>query len=177
MSAGIPEDKAVLRAGLLAARAGMTEAARAAAGIALTAPLLTWLAGARTVCLYRSLPSEPPTGPLLAGLTAAGTRVLLPVLLPDGDLDWEVLGTGERLGPEAVAAADRVVTPALSADQRGVRLGRGGGAYDRALQRASGPAVAVLFDGEVRERLPEEPHDRRVQAVATPSGGVRGVGG
>ena len=55
----------------------------------------------------------------------------------------------------------------------GVRLGRGGGYYDRALRHARPGAVlvAVVFDDEFVDGLPAEPHDRRVGAVVTPSGG------
>ena len=52
----------------------------------------------------------------------------------------------------------------------GVRLGRGGGSYDRALARATGLVVALLHDGELLDRLPREPHDLPVHAVALPGG-------
>ena len=66
--------------------------------------------------------------------------------------------------------------PALTVDRTGIRLGYGGGCYDRALARARPDAllVALLRDGElVADPLPAEPHDRRVHAVAMPSGLVR----
>jgi 5-formyltetrahydrofolate cyclo-ligase len=108
---------------------------------------------------------------------------LLPVLLPDGDLDWALFDgsltnaavqepTGPRLGVHAVAACDLVLVPALLVDQRGNRLGRGGGSYDRALARATGLTVALLHDGELVEELPSEAHDVPVRAAATPSQGV-----
>ena len=51
--------------------------------------------------------------------------------------------------------------------------GRGGGYYDRALAhaRAGATVVALVFDDEFVDDLPAEPHDRRVDAVVTPSGG------
>jgi 5-formyltetrahydrofolate cyclo-ligase len=66
-----------------------------------------------------------------------------------------------------------VVVPALAVDRRGVRLGRGGGSYDRALARlaAGATAVALLHDGELLDALPAEAHDRAVTAAVTPSGG------
>jgi 5-formyltetrahydrofolate cyclo-ligase len=67
-----------------------------------------------------------------------------------------------------------VVVPAVAVDARGNRLGRGGGSYDRALTRvpAQTLVVALLHDGEVVEELPDEPHDRRVDAVITPGAGL-----
>ena len=60
----------------------------------------------------------------------------------------------------------------------GVRLGRGGGYYDRALRlaRADAVVVALVFDDELVDELPAEPHDRRVTAVVTPSGGWETIG-
>ncbi|MCI3225643.1 hypothetical protein GXP76_26340, partial [Streptomyces sp. NP-1717] len=42
----------------------------------------------------------------------------------------------------------------------------------------SGPALAVLlYDHEVVERVPEEPHDRPVHVAVTPGGTRRFTGG
>jgi 5-formyltetrahydrofolate cyclo-ligase len=53
-----------------------------------------------------------------------------------------------------------------------MRLGRGGGSYDRALGRVPVGTFtcALLFDDEVGIAVPTEPHDRPVRAVATPTG-------
>lgn len=108
---------------------------------------------------------------------------LLPVLLPDRDLDWAVFDgslteghpqepTGPRLGVEAVASCDLVLVPALLVDRHGHRLGKGGGSYDRALARATGLTVALLHDGELVDEVPAEAHDVPVRAVVTPSEGL-----
>lgn len=148
------------------------------------------LASARTVAAYVSVGREPGTRALLEELRARGVRVLLPVLLPDNDLDWAVHRgpgtlarasrgllepTGERLGPDAVLTADTVLLPGLAVDRTGLRLGRGGGSYDRVLARldAAGAApalVVLLHDGELLDRVPAEAHDRPVRAAVTPSG-------
>jgi 5-formyltetrahydrofolate cyclo-ligase len=145
---------------------------------------------AATVAAYVSTNGEPGTGPLLDGLRAAGKRVILPVLLPDDDLDWAVYGgprdlvparrgllepATEPLGLDAVATADVVLVPGLAVSPTGVRLGRGGGSYDRALGRVPvGTFTCVLlYDDEVAVDVPVEPHDRPVLHAATPSGVVR----
>ncbi|MFI8996133.1 5-formyltetrahydrofolate cyclo-ligase [Streptomyces sp. NPDC053542] len=148
------------------------------------------LAEARTVAAYVSMGREPSTRALLDRLREAGVRVLLPVLLPDNDLDWAVYEgperlvkagrgllepAGPRLGPEAVTDAGAVFLPGLAVDRRGLRLGRGGGSYDRVLARleragATPALVVLLYDGEVLEEVPADPHDRPVQAAVTPSG-------
>lgn len=184
--------KASLRRELLAGRALLTEedVAGAATVLAATALLLPELADARTVAAYVSVGSEPGTRVLLDALRGRGVRVLLPVLLADNDLDWAVYEgaehllpagrgllepDGPRLGPTAVVEADAVLLPGLAVDRAGMRLGRGGGSYDRVLARLSDagadPALIVLLYGnEVVARVPVEPHDHPVDAVVTPAG-------
>ena len=174
--------KRALRGELLAARrsVGVAELgarARAVADLLLATPEVR---RAATVAAYVSVGSEPGTGPLLDRLADAGARVLLPVLRPDFDLDWAVhdgdltsarFGLlepgGPRLGVDAVAEADVVVVPGLAVDETGLRMGRGGGSYDRTLSRARGWTVVVLHDDEVVDEVPGEAHDRRVDAAVT----------
>ncbi|MBM7518604.1 5-formyltetrahydrofolate cyclo-ligase [Nocardioides nitrophenolicus] len=145
---------------------------------------------AATVAAYVSVGTEPGTTALLDLLVDAGKRVLLPVLLPDNDLDWAAYHgptslaparrgllepVGDPLGVEAVATADVVLVPGLAVSRTGMRLGRGGGSYDRALGRVPvGTFTCVLlYDDEVLPDVPAEPHDRPVTAAATPAGVVR----
>src|SRR3954452_5731709 len=133
-------DKRTLRRDILAVRGRLTaadvqETAAALAGRALGLPEL---AHARTVAAYVSVGSEPGTLVLLDALRARSVRVLLPALLPDNDLDWGAYTgedslarvrrggrmalfepSGERLGPDAVSAADVVLLPGLAVDARG----------------------------------------------------------
>ncbi|MEU7035696.1 5-formyltetrahydrofolate cyclo-ligase [Streptomyces sp. NPDC046237] len=192
MTADMSDDKAALRRQLLAARARLTSHDVEAAGerLARGARHLAELAEASTVAAYVSVGREPGTRALLDALRANGARVLLPVLLPDNDLDWAAYEgaerlakagrgllepTGPRLGPDAVCAADVVLLPGLAVDGRGMRLGRGGGSYDRVLARlaraGADPALVVLlYANEVVARVPEKPHDHPVHAVVTPEG-------
>ena len=185
-------DKAVRRA--LARQRRRSSVLGAEAGPALTERLLALpeVAAAGCVAAYASFGTEPPTEALLEALRGAGKRVLLPMVLDDLDLDWaeyagpESLGftlrgpaepVGPRLGVGAIAAADVVLVPALAVARDGVRLGKGGGSYDRALARTRPGVlvVALLWDGELHDagELPDEPHDRPVGAVVTPSGTTR----
>lgn len=127
----------------------------------------------RRIAAYLPLRTEPASTALLDGLVGLGAEVIIPVLLPDNDLDWEVWnGGGTRLGVDAIASAVLVLVPALAVDRTGVRLGRGGGSYDRALARVAAgvPTVALLYDDEVVPSVPREPWDVPVSAVATPTG-------
>jgi 5-formyltetrahydrofolate cyclo-ligase len=179
--------KIALRDQVVTARRRMSLLDVGAAAVAIAEHLLAAgpIRRAATVAAYVSVGTEPGTAPLLEALAARGRRVLLPVLLPDGDLDW-ALHTGDlvpaargllepagpRLGREAVATADAVLTPGLAVDRSGMRLGRGGGSYDRALGRVPRGTFTctLLYDGEVVDRVPADAHDRPVTAAATPSG-------
>jgi 5-formyltetrahydrofolate cyclo-ligase len=163
----------------------IVERARRLADVLASAPEVR---RAATVAAYVSVGREPGTGPLLDALAAAGKRVILPLLQPDDDLDWALYRgpddlvsarrgllepTGPALGPDAVATADVVVVPGLAVDRTGMRLGRGGGSYDRALARATGFTVVALNAEELLETVPSAPHARRVHAAATEDGVVR----
>jgi 5-formyltetrahydrofolate cyclo-ligase len=179
--------KAALRAQILDRRRTRPLQERQAAAAALTRALLRGLAGVRAFAAYVPDEDEPGHGRIPAAFTQLRARVLLPVTPSDGrELAWAVDSgrlapgrhgvlepVGPRLGVTAVGTADVVVVPALAVARNGIRLGRGGGYYDRALQHARPDAVvvALLFDDEFVEELPTEPHDRPVTAVVTPSGG------
>jgi 5-formyltetrahydrofolate cyclo-ligase len=176
-----------LRDRLLARRRARPTAERAAAADAIASALLDGLGGVRTVAAFVPDPEEPGCGRLPDAFTGLGGRILLPVIPSQGRiLDWaDYTGeleagrfglshpVGPRLGPTAIGAADVVVVPALAVDRSGIRLGRGGGYYDRALVHARADAllVTVVFDDERVAELPREVHDRPVTAVVTPSGG------
>jgi len=188
----LPLRKIALRDQLVTVRrrrslAELHEAAAAIAGHLLDTPELR---RAATVALYVSVGTEPGTGPLLDRLLDLGRRVVVPVVLPDLDLDWAVYDgpdglvrarkgllepAGPRLGVEAVATADVVLTPGLAVDRTGMRLGQGGGCYDRALGRVPVGTFTctLLFDGELLDEVPSGRLDRPVTAVATPSGVIR----
>ncbi len=175
---------------------------QAAAGLAIVEALLPLVRAPARVAVYESLPTEPPTGPLIAALTAAGCEVIVPVTLADFSLDWRyavpgaVAGpattarrtegtkgtdgtdgtdgtTGGTLGRRALAACSLVVAPGLAVDRRGVRLGQGGGCYDRALAALTPgvPVLTLLHEGEASSAdLPCDEHDERVDGYVTTSG-------
>ena len=140
---------------------------------------------AATLTAYVSVGAEPGTGALLESLAALGKRVILPVVLPDMDLEWGtwrgadsvvparygLLEPVDRLGVDAIATADVVLVPGHGVSTTGARLGQGGGCYDRALGRVpvGTPVVCLLYDDEVGLDVPVDEHDRPVTAAATPT--------
>ncbi|UQU65515.1 5-formyltetrahydrofolate cyclo-ligase [Couchioplanes caeruleus] len=187
-------EKVALRNRLLAARRSKPPETLTSAATAVHEALIPLVRqeSPTVIAAYVPIGSEPG-GPELPDVLCEAlpptSLLLLPALLADGDLDWvryEGPGSlrpgargllepaGPRLGPTAISRAGFVVVPALAVDRHGVRMGRGGGSYDRALARVDLTAltVALLHDGELLDSVPSEPHDRRVRAVITPAEGL-----
>ncbi len=185
--------KSPLRRELLAARRAVPEAVRRAESEQFCRHLGETVDGADIVCAYVPMGTEPGSPDILDVLAGLCDTVLLPVARtgPNGEhlpLQWGryvpggliagPFGTREPAGPwlppSAVATAGMVLVPALAVDRNGVRLGRGGGFYDRSLGLC-GPGtrlVAVVRDGELLDELPGDPHDVPVTHALTPGGGL-----
>ncbi|MHB1157789.1 MAG: 5-formyltetrahydrofolate cyclo-ligase [Phycisphaerales bacterium] len=64
---------------------------------------------------------------------------------------------------------DLVIVPGLGFDLTGHRLGRGGGFYDRFLSRQNfrGLTCGLTLEQQVVEHIPTQPHDVRLDMLAT----------
>lgn len=184
MSAG---DKAAVRVTLRERLSALDPAGRAATSAQIAARVQTlpeW-GTAHSVLLFVPLRDEPDLGSLLDGALASGRRVALPAFLPDTgvyaarwiqrpdrDLSPGRFGVPEprpECPPASLAALDLALVPGLGFTRNGLRLGRGGGFYDRLLRDMSAVRCGVCRDEQVLDRLPVEPHDVRLQIVVTPS--------
>jgi 5-formyltetrahydrofolate cyclo-ligase len=184
-----PENrKRALRAELRGRRRIRTATEREAAETALTQQLvqLTSDLGATFIAAYLSTPDEPGTRDFLRWADGHGIRILLPVSREDGLLDWapydgedeeqDILGmptpTSELLGPIAINGVDLLIVPAACVGRDGMRLGWGRGYFDKTLGSMEGgpPVYAVIYDDELVDTVPTEPHDMPVDGVVTPGG-------
>jgi 5-formyltetrahydrofolate cyclo-ligase len=176
-----------LRSAVLAARRLLTDGDIAAAREAVRTAIVERSGGWRAIAAFRPLRTELGSIELLSTLTNRGIRVIVPVLQQDRDLDWEPwsVATADRpavqhgvhsatLGRDALSHVDAVLVPALGVDRKGLRLGRGGGSYDRALRRvrAGVPVAALVYGDELVDELPADRWDVRVTAVVTPDGWI-----
>ena len=195
MPTATPFTKAEWRTALLAARRSVPQAVRDEEASMLCRHLDGLTGGVRTVCAYLPVGSEPGSAAMVDRLAQLCDDVLLPVTA-EGEhrpLSWGRYrpGTlvparfglleppGPWLPPETIARADLVLVPALAVDRGGVRLGRGGGFYDRSLALCAPgtPLIAVVRDAEVVDDLPHDPHDVRVTHALTPSAGLIALAG
>ncbi|MFA9447122.1 5-formyltetrahydrofolate cyclo-ligase [Egicoccus sp. AB-alg6-2] len=175
-------DKSALRATARAARGALSPDERAAASARAVARLeyLPEMRRARVVLLYAASPQEIDPAGLVPRLRARGVRTLYPRV--DGDrLELAVSddpgallvgfrGIREPLGPAIdPSVVDLAVVPGVAFDPAGVRLGQGGGHYDRLLAALPRTAVrvGVCFACQVVPRVPREPHDVPVDVVVT----------
>ena len=154
-------------------------------------PLPARLDGCFVTC-FMSLPTEPDTTPLIESLLARGAGLLVPRVTGE-HLDWVPLTAGTQMAPgpfgireplgdpvgrdsAPLAQCLALFLPALAVDERGYRLGQGGGFYDRALadlpaHRDGGPIrIAIVYANEVLARVPIDEHDCRVDVALTEAG-------
>ncbi len=138
-----------------------------------------WWTAAFAVGLYRSTPNEPATEALLADLLARGAQVAVPVRRGaeygwgrvDAATRWKkgAHGIWEPTAAPAVATKDLrlIVVPGVAFDAQGGRLGHGRGHFDRLLARSEALLVGLCFENRLVEAVPMEPHDVRMDVVAT----------
>lgn len=143
--------------------------------------LADWLRqrGARSVLGYQALEGEPDISALAEHFSLLTTRTIWKPVPKLTLHDWHsatARGPGGVLQPpkgtpeRALAEVDAVILPALAFDERGVRLGYGGGFYDRLLEGQNVPLVGVCADRVRVRALPSEAHDARAAVVITEKG-------
>ena len=101
-------------------------------------------------------------------------RMLQPLRIRNMDVDIEAGYRGipeprDHCPPVAAATIEWVLVPGVAFDDRGRRLGYGGGYYDRLLPLLTpeAPRVAGAFDVQLVESVPAAPHDIGVDCIAT----------
>lgn len=136
---------------------------------------------AQTIGAYLSLPSEIQTADIIHACWEQGSTVCVPYYIPErkyyGMSRLDPAATvragkakvREPEQPEPVdpATLDLILVPALAFDRSGVRLGHGGGHYDRLLAGVRGFRLGLAFHEQIVDVLPREPHDMCVQAILT----------
>ncbi len=179
----IREEKKAFRAEIKAAEAALTNDYLTTSSASLCGQILALedYLKAGTIFAFVSFGREWDTTALLDDAWARGKQVVVPRCRKGGQMDLCVIRSREDLEPGAygilepklacpqVAAEDIdfAVIPCLCCSEKGERMGRGGGFYDRFLERYKGPAVLPCRRLLLREDIPMEPHDAVVPRVIT----------
>lgn len=172
--------KALLRAQLLSSRKSMTAAAKAAAEAAICARLLAWRQSHRfdSLGVYWPIRQEPDLHPAYNALTTQGVHLSLPIIrgkdLPLEFISWtpgdvlvkDALGTsvpaqGQVVQPQAL------LIPCLGYNAARLRLGYGGGFYDRTLALTPRPLAIGIAYADAQVDFAAEPHDIALDLIIT----------
>lgn len=183
------EEKALLRRQVRRELAQLTREEREASDAALFARFLALpeVEAARTIFAFWGIPEkEPDTSRLIAALTARGKEIGLPRMLPGHRMEvrrydparplvsvsFGILEPGQGCPILSKEDIDLVLVPGVCYDRRGYRLGFGGGYYDRWLADFPGYRVGLCREKVLRDRVPTEAHDSRVDRLLTEGEGL-----
>jgi 5-formyltetrahydrofolate cyclo-ligase len=176
-------EKANLRTALLAARAAIAPDVRSVWDAQIGAHVLRWWEShpVHSLGVYWPMRGEPDLREAYATLSGLGVQLALPVVLaPDAPLQFVAWTPGDALVRDgmgvhvpvggAVLRPAALLVPCVGFNAQGLRLGYGGGFYDRTLAQAPRPAAigigyacgAANFDGEAHD----VPMDRMITELA-----------
>jgi|SRR5579863_2133428 len=136
--------------------------------------------------LYLAVRSEVETGEIFKAGLALGKIMAVPVMTSEAPTELR-FGRVEQVPPRnlekgprgilqppwderievLVEQIDLWVIPGVVFDLAGRRIGYGGGFYDRVLKKARGPVVALAFELQMVEEVPEGIMDVRVHRIIT----------
>ena len=181
----VSRSKDTVRAQSISSRSARDLEEISAAGFAIANHDWASLCQGQLVTNFVSMATEPPTTQLRTKLRDLGKDVALPIMNPGHVLSWGFDGSDlvknsfgilEPIATQIdITSASAIIIPALRVGRDGSRLGRGAGYYDRALESvptflAGGPLrICLVFDDEVDQLVPSEPHDALIDIIVTPS--------
>jgi len=132
---------------------------------------------AKVVAMYLPLRDEPNIDKLILQGQRNGKIICVPKYYPTGEMIFVKLQTAlddlptDRYGIRTEESNDTVeqfelmIVPGRAFTSCGKRLGRGGGYYDRYLEKNNCPKIALAFYQQIFEDIPTEEHDQKVDLV------------
>lgn len=142
------------------------------------------IGSAQTVAVYSAVRGELPCDGITKFFTDQGRTVCFPKVKGDEmefyeitDMDSQMTtgaysipepkGNTRKIYPQDI---DIMIVPAIAYNDEGLRLGQGGGYYDRYLNQAEAKGkipytIGVCYDFQIYSALPVEPHDRAVDCI------------
>lgn len=183
------DDKQSLRTIFASSREALDRSAAERLSGLIQRRLIEWEGYRRSgaILLYAAYGGEVATDTLFADARSSGKTIYYPRLNAARDrleivavhepaaLRPGAYGILEPRGEEITNPRDPdrllICVPGLAFSLAGVRLGRGGGHYDRLLATVAPPAMAVglAYSFQLLDELPSRPHDRRLDFIVTES--------
>lgn len=147
-----------------------------------------WFKHANIILSYRPMPHECSPEEIIEFTRKHGKTLVFPLCCEAGKLRLfapnldrmdECFTTGvygilepipEKCIELSIADVDLVLAPGIAFSKQKVRLGQGGGYYDRILEGHTGKTIGFCYPFQVVDTLPYEPHDAVMDAVVTSDG-------
>ena len=149
------------------------------------APLLEMVPDTAVIGLYRANPFEAPTSSYAKFFVERGHEIALPRFdrsdapmafarhsdpYDEEDLEVGPFGILQPFDDAPELTPDILFVPLVGFTETGMRLGQGGGHYDRWLAtHEDATAIGLAWDCQRVDMLPIEAHDRPLSAVVTPT--------
>lgn len=177
-------DKNALRLSARVARsafvAGLDPLAHRLAFRALPSPVAVMLTDRDCVALYAQTGDEAPALRLADMLAAQGKTLCLPCVMdrigtmefrtwsPGDEMEHGRFGTRNPCADAPICHPDAIIAPLVAFDAELMRLGQGGGYYDRAFARYDKALrIGLAWSVQEMERVPADPWDVPLHAVIT----------
>lgn len=175
------QNKSDLRQVLLAARRAIEPAQRRAWDAAIGDNVLHWWNVHRTPTLgvYWPIRGEPDLSPVYAVLVERGVRLALPVVVghaaplhfaawsPGDPMQKDAFGVATPAARSPAVQPDAILIPCVGFNAGRMRLGYGGGFYDRTLALAPRPAAIGIAYSNASAEFGSEAHDIALDLIIT----------
>lgn len=178
------DDKSALRLSARAARAGfvarLDPMAHRLAFRALPTPLRALLRDRQCIALYAAVNDEAPAQRLADALIADGKRLCLPRLVnrvgsmefrawkPGAPLEEGPFSTRHPARSAELSHPDAIIAPCVAFDSRLMRLGQGGGYYDRIFARyPDALRIGLAWSVQQIDTVPADPWDVPMHMILT----------
>ncbi len=173
--------KAELRQQLIAARRALAPDVKAEADARIIAKLLSWLQTnhIRVLGAYLAIAGEPDMSSLYGVLPAHGIKVAMPVVLareqPLVFVEWrqgdalakDASGTLAPIVRDLYLQPDAVLAPCIGYTDQNLRLGFGGGYFDRTLAQDPRPRAVGIAYAFAKVSFEAEAHDIPLDIILT----------
>lgn len=174
-------DKAALRRTLLAHRQAIQPEVRAQWNAAIGARVLAWWNAnpAQAIGVYWPIRGEPDLRDTYAELARKGAKLALPVVtgkdaplcfvrwIPGAPMVKDAYGVMVPRDASNVIRPDALLVPCVGFNDANIRLGYGGGFYDRTLAGAARPLAVGIAYASCRAAFAGDSHDIALDEVIT----------